>query len=218
VKPGSPTHAVPGYDVRILDDAGGEVAPGVEGAVALRLPLPPGTLTTLWNADDRFVESYLRRFPGFYASGDGGYVDDDGYLFVLGRTDDVINVAGHRLSTGSMEEVLATHPDVAECAVIAVPDELRGEVPLGLVVLQAGSERDPGALRDELVALVRERIGAIACFRDARVVSRLPKTRSGKILRATMRRMAARREYAVPSTIEDAGVLTEIEPELVRAP
>jgi propionyl-CoA synthetase len=217
VKPGSPTRAVPGYDVRILRDGGEEAAPGESGAVAIRLPLPPGTLPTLWHADDRFQVSYLERFPGFYTTGDGGHIDEDGYLYVMGRIDDVINVAGHRLSTGAMEEVLATHPDVAECAVFGVPDELRGQVPLGLVVLKAGAERDPGELEAELVRLVRQKIGAVAYFRQARVVQRLPKTRSGKILRATMRAIAAGQDYAVPSTIDDPAILPEIA-EVLTAP
>ena len=210
VKPGSPSRPVPGYDIRILDEQGGEVEAGVEGAVAVRLPLPPGTLTTLWRADDRFEDAYMRAHPGYYTTGDGGHVDEDGYLFVMGRVDDVINVAGHRLSTGAIEEVLAGHPDVAECAVIGVPDELRGQVPLGLVVLKAGADRDPGEVDAELVARVREQVGAFACYRETRVVERLPKTRSGKILRATMRSIAAGREYAVPSTIDDPVALEEI--------
>jgi propionyl-CoA synthetase len=210
VKAGSPTGAVPGYDVRILREDGEEADAGEDGAIAIRLPLPPGNLPTLWHADDRYVESYLTRFPGHYVTGDGGRFDEDGYLFVMGRIDDVINVAGHRLSTGAMEEVLATHPDVAECAVIGVPDELRGEVPLGFVVLKAGVHRDHGDVAAELVQLVREQIGAVAYFRDARVVGRLPKTRSGKILRGTMRSIAAGRDYTVPSTIDDPAILDEI--------
>ena len=210
VKPGSPTRAVPGYDVRILRGDGSEAAPGEEGAIAIRLPLPPGTLPTLWGDDDRYRAGYLSAFPGHYITGDGGVMDADAYLFVMGRIDDVINVAGHRLSTGAIEEVVAGHPDVAECAVFAVPDELRGHVPLGLVVLKAGAERDPDELRAELVAMVRDQVGAVACFRDSRVVDRLPKTRSGKILRATMRAMAEGRDVTVPSTIEDPAVLDEI--------
>ena len=210
VKPGSPSLPVPGYRVGILDAGGDALPSGEQGAIAVRLPLPPGALPTLWQDDDRCVTSYLARYPGWYLTGDGGYLDDDGYLFVMGRIDDVINVAGHRLSTGAMEEVVATHPDVAECAVFGVPDELRGEVPLGLVVLKAGAGRDAAELRDELVALVRERIGAVACFRDARVVPRLPKTRSGKVLRATMRDIAAGREYTVPATIDDPAIIGEI--------
>jgi propionyl-CoA synthetase len=210
VKPGSPAKPVPGYDVRVLGADGRELGPGEEGDIAVRLPLPPGTSPTLWNADDRFVESYLVRHPGFYTTGDGGHVDEDGYLFVMGRVDDVINVAGHRLSTGAMEEVLASHPDVAECAVIGVPDELKGHVPLGLVVLKAGAGLDGGELEAELVALVRERIGPVASFKRAVVVPRLPKTRSGKILRAAMRGLAEGREVAVPPTIEDPAALDEV--------
>ncbi|MBM3683273.1 MAG: propionyl-CoA synthetase [Actinobacteria bacterium] len=210
LKPGSPSRAVPGFDVRILDDDGAEVPAGTEGAVVVRLPLPPGCLPTLWQDDDRFVTSYLARHPGWYLTGDGGHLDDDGYLFVMGRVDDVINVAGHRLSTGAMEEVLATHPDVAECAVVGAADALKGQVPLGFVVTKAGRDRDPEDLRAELVALVRERIGAVASFRDVRVVARLPKTRSGKILRATMRAIADDRAYTVPSTIDDPAILDEI--------
>ena len=210
LKPGSPSRAVPGFDVRILDDAGAEVPAGTEGAVVVRLPLPPGCLPTLWQDDERFVASYLARHPGWYLTGDGGHIDADGYLYVMGRVDDVINVAGHRLSTGAMEEVLATHPDVAECAVVGAADELKGQVPLGFVVTKAGRDRDAEELRAELVALVRERIGAVASFRDVRVVARLPKTRSGKILRATMRAIADDRPYTVPSTIDDPVILDEI--------
>jgi propionyl-CoA synthetase len=210
-KPGSPSRPVPGYDVRILGESGDPLGAGEEGAVSVRLPLPPGTLSTLWRADERFVESYLSAFPGYYATGDGGFIDDDGYLFVMGRVDDVINVAGHRLTTGAIEEVLASHPDVAECAVIGIPDELRGQVPLGLVVLKAGADRKPDELNTELVALVRDQVGAFAYYRETRVVGRLPKTRSGKILRATMRSIAAGKEVAVPSTIDDPGALAEIE-------
>ncbi|MDR8410176.1 propionyl-CoA synthetase [Nonomuraea sp. 3-1Str] len=210
VKPGSPTKPVPGYDVRILDPAGEECPPGVEGAVTLRLPLPPGTLPTLYHDDARFAESYLSRYPGHYLTGDGGYVDEDGYLFVMGRIDDVINVAGHRLSTGQMEEVIASHPDVAECAVIGVADDLKGELPVGFVVLKAGADRDPADVEREVAALVRERIGPVAAFRRTVVVGRLPKTRSGKILRGTMRDIAAGRPYRAPSTIEDPAALDEI--------
>jgi propionyl-CoA synthetase len=211
IKPGSPTLPVAGYDVRILGARDEPRGAGEEGAIAIRLPLPPGTLTTLWQADDRFVESYLSTHAGFYATGDGGYVDEDGYLFVMGRIDDVINVAGHRISTGAIEQVLAGHTDVAECAVIAVPDELRGHVPLGLVVLKSGADREPGELEAELVELVRDQVGAFACLRTARVVARLPKTRSGKILRATLRKLAAGEEYRAPSTIDDPAILDEIE-------
>ena len=216
VKPGSPTRPVPGYDVRILGEGGEELGRNEEGAIAIRLPLPPGTLTTLWNADDRFLDSYLAAFPGHYVTGDGGRVDGDGYLWVMGRIDDVINVAGHRISTGALEEVVSAHPDVAECAVIGVPDELKGQLPVGLVVLKAGADRDPAELQAELVASVRAEVGAFACFTDARVVERLPKTRSGKILRATIRSIAAGREYTVPSTIDDPAILGEVAEALDR--
>ena len=210
VKAGSPTVAVPGYDVRVLDERGREVEPGTEGAICIRLPLPPGTLPTLWGDDDRFVSSYLSAFDGYYLSGDGGYIDEDGYVFVMGRTDDVINVAGHRLSTGSMEAVLAQHPAVAECAVIGVADALKGQLPRGLVVLKAGHDVDHDQLATELVAAVRDQIGPVAAFKHVRVVSALPKTRSGKILRKTMRQIADGETPAVPGTIEDAGVLDTI--------
>jgi propionyl-CoA synthetase len=210
VKAGSPTRAVPGYDVRILDEAGVEVPAGVDGAVAIRLPLPPGTLPTLWNDDDRYLSSYLERFEGHYTTGDGGHLDEDGYLFVMGRIDDVINVAGHRLSTGAMEAVLAEHPAVAECAVIGVHDELKGQVPLGIVVCKAGVEVDDATLRAELVAGVRAEIGAVASFKEVVVVQRLPKTRSGKILRRTMRSIADGQRYEVPATIDDPAILQEI--------
>ena len=211
-KAGSPTRPVPGYDVRVIDDEGAEVPAGVTGAIAIRTPLPPGTLPTLWGDDERFVSSYLTAHPGSYVTGDGGSFDEDGYLFVMGRIDDVINVAGHRLSTGEMEEIVAGHPDVAECAVIGVPDELRGQLPLGLVVLKDGAGRDPAELEAELVALVRREIGPIACFRTAHVVARLPKTRSGKILRKTLREIAEGRDPQVPSTIDDPAVLGELTP------
>ncbi len=193
----------------------GEPVPaGTEGAIAIRLPLPPGTLPTLWGDDERYVASYLSAFHGYYLTGDGGYVDEDGYLYVMGRTDDVINVAGHRLSTGSMEEVLAQHPAVAECAVIGVADPLKGQVPRGFVVLKAGVTADPEDIRRELVSLVREEIGAVAAFRDVTVVGGLPKTRSGKILRKTMREIADGKDAVVPSTIEDEGVLDSLRPAL----
>ncbi len=214
IKPGSPTVPVPGYAVEILDEHGKPVPPGTEGAICLRLPLPPGTLPTLWGDDDRYVASYLSTFDGYYLSGDGGYLDDDGYLFVMGRTDDVINVAGHRLSTGSMEAVIAAHPAVAECAVIGVADPLKGQLPRGFVVLKAGVTDDPDDIGRELVARVREEIGAVAAFRDVTVVGGLPKTRSGKILRKTMREIADGKEPVVPSTIEDPGVLDTLRPSL----
>src|SRR5437763_131043 len=212
VKPGSPTVPVPGYDVRVLDAAGDEAPDGQDGEIAVRLPLPPGCLPTLWGDDERYVESYLSRHPGFYTTGDGGYRDAERYLYVMGRIDDVINVAGHRLSTGAIEQVLASHPAVAECAVIGVPDDLKGEVPRGFVVLKAGAATDPQTLRAELVALVRDQIGAVASFRDVAVVPALPKTRSGKILRKTMRGIAAGREEPVPSTIDDPGTLDALRP------
>jgi propionyl-CoA synthetase len=218
IKPGSPTVPVPGFDVRVLDPSGAEVARSTEGAICLKLPLPPGTLPTLWNDDDRFVASYLSAYDGYYLTGDGGYVDDDGYLFVMGRTDDVINVAGHRLSTGSMEAVVAGHPAVAECAVIGVTDELKGQVPRGLVVLKAGVQIDPDVLRAELVARVRDEIGAVASFRQVDIVAALPKTRSGKILRRSMRAIADGRDEPVPSTIEDPGVLDALRSTLQKQP
>ncbi|MBA3234078.1 MAG: propionyl-CoA synthetase [Propionibacteriales bacterium] len=210
IKAGSPSLPVPGYDVRVLDERGREVAAGTEGAICLKLPLPPGTLPTLWGDDDRYVSSYLAAFDGYYLSGDGGYVDDDGYVFVMGRTDDVINVAGHRLSTGSIEAVLAQNPAVAECAVIGVADPLKGQLPRGFVVLKAGREVDHAQLTAELVAAVRDEIGPVAALREVSVVAALPKTRSGKILRKTMRQLADGDDPAVPSTIEDAAVLDAI--------
>ncbi len=210
IKPGSPTRPVPGWDVRILDERGEPLPPNREGAVAVKLPLPPGTLPTLWRNDERYVESYLSTFPGHYLTGDGGFVDEDGYLFVMGRIDDVINVAGHRLSTGAMEAVLATHQQVAECAVIGAHDPMKGQVPVGFVVLKAGVDRDPAEIRRELVAMVREEIGPVAAFKEVLVVDRLPKTRSGKILRGTMRKIADAQEVDVPSTIDDPAILDEI--------
>lgn len=210
VKPGSPTQPVPGYQVAIVDGNGSPVAAGVEGEIVIRQPLPPGTLTTLYKADKRFVDVYFSRHPGSYLTGDGGHFDADGYLWVMGRVDDVINVAGHRLSTGAIEEVLARHPAIAECAVIGVKDQIKGQVPLGLVVLKAGVEVDPEGLRSELILAVRESIGAVASFRNVEIVPRLPKTRSGKILRSTMRAIADGREYSVPSTIEDPMALDAI--------
>jgi propionyl-CoA synthetase len=214
IKPGSPTVPVPGYQVEVLDEHGSAVGPGEEGAICLKLPLPPGTLATLWRDDERYVNSYLSVFEGYYLSGDGGYVDEDGYLYVMGRTDDVINVAGHRLSTGSMEAVIATHPAVAESAVIGVADPLKGQLPRAFVVLKSGIEQDPDDIARELVAKVRDEIGAVAAFRDVTVVGGLPKTRSGKILRKTMREIADGKDANVPSTIEDAGVLDRLRPAL----
>ena len=212
VKPGSPTVPMPGYDIRILRADGTEAPPDEDGDIAVRLPLPPGTLPTLWQDDERFIESYLSRHPGHYLTGDGGHFDEDGYLWVMGRTDDVINVAGHRLSTGAMEEVIAAHPAVAECAVVGVHDDLKGQLPHGYVVLKSGVDITPERLRDELVAAVRERIGPVASFKDVVVVPALPKTRSGKILRSTMRGIADGRPVQVPSTIEDPAVLEVLRP------
>ena len=209
---GSPTMPVPGYDVRILDADGGEAQPGQTGDIVVRLPLPPGCLPTLWRDDERFAASYLSAHPGCYTTGDGGYRDADGYLYVMGRIDDVINVAGHRLSTGQMEEVLASHPAVAECAVIGVHDETKGQVPRGFVVLKAGVSAAPADVSAELVQLIRERIGAVAALRRVDVVTALPKTRSGKILRKTMRGIADGRDEPVPSTIEDPAVLDALRP------
>jgi propionyl-CoA synthetase len=213
-KPGSPSVPVPGYDVQVLDEFGEPVGPGTEGAICIRLPMPPGCFPTLWNDDERYVSGYLSAYPGWYLTGDGGYKDADGYLYVMGRTDDVINVAGHRLSTGSMEAVLAGHPAVAECAVVGVHDELKGQVPRGFVVLKAGVVADPQTLRAELVQAVRDQIGAVAALRDIDVVAALPKTRSGKILRKTMREIADGKTPVVPSTIEDASVLDSLAPVL----
>ena len=211
VKAGSVGPAAPGWDVRALDANGNDVAPGDVGAIACKLPLPPGTLTGLWQAEDRFRDSYLATFPGYYETGDAGFVDEDGYIHVMSRTDDVINVAGHRLSTGAIEEVLAGHSDVAECAVIGAADKLKGQLPLGFLVLKAGVDRNNGDIVDEAVSLVREQVGPVAAFKNAVVVDRLPKTRSGKILRGTMRKIADSEDYKVPATIEDPGVLEEIE-------
>jgi propionyl-CoA synthetase len=210
VKPGSPTVAVPGYDVRVLDEAGRDVAPDAIGNIAIRLPLPPGTTPTLWNADERFEAAYLQRYPGCYLTGDAGRKDEDGYLHIMSRIDDVINVAGHRLSTGAMEEVLAGHPDVAECAVFGVDDALKGQLPLGLVVLKDGRTIDQVQLCAELVDKVRSEIGAVAAFKHVAVVDRLPKTRSGKILRGTMQSIANARPYKLPATIDDPAILSEI--------
>ena len=214
IKPGSPTKPMPGWDVRIVDSSGRPMPPGEDGAIVIKLPLPPGALPTLWNDDDRYVRSYLTAFDGFYLTGDGGHIDEDGYLYVMGRTDDVINVAGHRLSTGGMEEALASHPAVAECAVIGVADTFKGQVPRGFVVLKAGVDRPEEELRAELVAIVRERIGAVASLREVAVVKGLPKTRSGKILRKTMRGIADGLDEPVPSTIDDVAVLDALRPVL----
>ena len=210
IVPGSPARAVPGYDVQVLDRDGSPVAPGEIGALVIKSPLPPGTFTTLWNAEDRYVKAYFSRYPGYYETGDAGYIDANGYVFVMARTDDVINVAGHRLSTGAMEEVLADHPDVAECAVIGIADKLKGQLPLGLLVLNAGVNRDPGAIVAEVIQQVRDRIGPVAAFKHCAVVSRLPKTRSGKILRGTMRSIADGEPWKMPATIDDPAIMDEI--------
>ena len=216
VKLGSPTLPLPGYDVQILAEDGTPMPAGQLGAVAIRLPLPPGTLPTLWNAEKRFVKSYLTTFPGYYETGDAGVIDEEGYLYIMARTDDVINVAGHRLSTGAMEEVLANHPDVAECAVIGVADELKGQMPLGFLCLNRGCDRDPEVVIKECVKLVRDKIGPVAAFKSAIVVERLPKTRSGKILRGVMVKIADGQEWKTPATIDDPATLTEIGESLSR--
>jgi propionyl-CoA synthetase len=210
VKPGSPSRAVPGWDVRVLDEGRREVPRGTIGSIVCKLPLPPGTLPTLWNADARFQRAYLEEFPGYYKTADAGYIDEDGYIYVMARTDDIINVAGHRLSTGAMEEVLAAHPDVAECAVIGVADALKGQLPVGFLVLNAGVDRGDPEIVQEVVRMVRERIGPVAAFKTATVVKRLPKTRSGKILRGTMRAIADGESYRLPATIDDPAILDEI--------
>ena len=211
VKYGSPTRAAPGYDLRVVDASGEEVKRGEIGAIVIKLPLPPGSLPTLWNADERYVKSYLATYPGYYETADAGYLDEEGYVYVMARTDDIINVAGHRLSTGAMEEVLASHPDVAECAVIGVADALKGQVPVGFLVLKAGVKRDEEEIVQDVLKMVRERIGPVAAFKSATVVRRLPKTRSGKILRGTMQRIADSEPYKVPATIDDPAILPEIE-------
>jgi propionyl-CoA synthetase len=210
IKHGSPTVAMPGYDIRVVDEATKEVATGQMGSIVVKLPLPPSCLPTLWEQDERFVESYLSEFPGHYKTADAGFKDEDGYIWVMGRTDDIINVAGHRLSTGGMEEVLASHPDVAECAVLGIKDELKGEVPCGFIVLKAGVNRPPEEIEKEIVALVREKIGPVAAFKLAITVHRLPKTRSGKILRGTMKKIADNEPWTMPATIDDPAILDEI--------
>jgi propionyl-CoA synthetase len=210
VKPGSPTKATPGYDVRVLSDENQEMPPGQIGSIAIKLPMPPACLPTLWNNDAGFETSYLTKHPGYYLTGDAGYRDEDGYLYIMSRVDDIINVAGHRLSTGAMEEVLSAHPDVAECAVVGVADEIKGEVPVGFVVTKAGVSRPDGELVRELVDRIRQQIGPVAAFKTALVVTRLPKTRSGKILRGTMKRIADSQAYAAPATIDDPAILGEI--------
>ncbi len=211
VKAGSSTKPVPGYNLQVLDADGKIAPPGTDGILAVKLPLPPGTLLTLWNAEERFLNSYMNVYPGYYFTADGGNIDKDGYVFVMGRVDDVINVAGHRLSTGAMEEIIAKHPDVAECAVFGVEDNLKGQLPVGTVVLKAGVNRDPAELKKELAQMIREQIGPIACYKDTAIVARLPKTRSGKILRGIMRKIADGQPYSMPATIDDPAILGEIE-------
>ena len=218
VKPGSSTVPMPGYDIHILSDEGHPVPQRTLGNIVVKLPLPPGCLPALWNADERFGPSYTDEFPGFYKTADAGFRDEHGYLFIMGRTDDIINVAGHRLSTGAMEEVLASHKDVAECAVIGAADALKGELPMGFVVLKAGVTREHADIEREIVALVRDRIGPVAAFKTVRVVARLPKTRSGKVLRGTMKKIADGIEYQVPPTIDDPAILDEIEAVLSNRP
>jgi len=216
VKHGSPTVPLPGWDVRIVDEAAKPVDDGTMGSIVIKLPLPPGALPTLWQDDERMRESYLREYPGYYKTADAGYRDSDGYFYIMGRTDDIINVAGHRLSTGGMEEVLASHPDVAECAVIGAKDELKGEAPLGFIVLKAGINREAAVIEREIVALVREKIGPVASFKTAVTVDRLPKTRSGKILRGTMKKIADKDPWSMPATIDDPAIFGEIEGALKR--
>ena len=210
LKNGSPTFPMPGYNVQVLDEEGKTCKPGETGNIVIHLPLPPSCLPTLWNDDERFKQSYLSQYPGYYITGDEGIKDEDGYIFVMGRVDDVINVAGHRLSTGEMEELIAGHPDIAECAVTGIDDELRGQVPVGFVVLKDGTQISQDKMQEELIAIIRKNIGAVACFKQAGIVKRLPKTRSGKILRKTIRKLASETEVAVPPTIDDPLILEEI--------
>jgi len=210
IKQGSPTKAVPGMDVQVVDDDAKPVEAGKVGALVVKLPLPPGTFPTLWNADKRFIDAYLSEFPGYYKTADAGFIDEDGYVFVMSRTDDIINVAGHRLSTGAMEEVLAAHPDVAECAVVGVADQLKGQLPVGFLVLNAGVDRADTEIVAEVVKMVRNEIGPVAAFKTATVVKRLPKTRSGKILRGTIQKIADDVKWKMPATIDDPAILDEI--------
>jgi propionyl-CoA synthetase len=211
VKHGSATKPVPGWNLQAVNAESTPLGAGQIGALVVKLPLPPGTLPTLWNNDEGFKAAYLEEFPGYYKTADAGFLDEDNYVFVMSRTDDIINTAGHRLSTGAMEEVLADHPDVAECAVFGVADDLKGQLPLGLLVLKAGVTRDAREITDEVIQMVRDRIGPVASFKTATVVKRLPKTRSGKILRGTMQKMADNIAYKMPATIDDPTILDEIE-------
>ncbi len=217
VKHGSPTRPVPGWDLRVVDDNNNEVPAGTIGALVVGTPLPPGAFPTLWNAHERYLDTYFTEFPGYYKTADAGYIDEDGYAYIMARTDDIINVAGHRLSTGAMEEVLAAHVDVAECAVIGVADQLKGQIPVGFLVLKAGVNRPHPEIESEVVALVRQRIGPVAAFKTAVVVERLPKTRSGKILRGTMQKVADRETWKMPATIDDPEIMAEIEAALKQA-
>ena len=210
VKHGSPTVPMPGYQVDVVDEASKPVPAGTMGSIVIKLPMPPACLPTLWEQDTRFREAYLTEFPGYYKTSDAGYKDEDGYVFVMGRTDDIINVAGHRLSTGGMEEILASHPDVAECAVLGIKDSIKGEVPCGFLVLKAGVTRQSSDVEKDVVALVREKLGPVAAFKLAITVGRLPKTRSGKILRGTIKKIADGDAWTMPATIEDPKVLDEI--------
>jgi propionyl-CoA synthetase len=214
IKPGSPTKAAPGWDIQVLDPDGNNVGPGDIGAIVVKLPLPPGTLPTLWEKDQIYIDKYLKTFDGYYETADAGFIDSDGYVFVMARTDDIINVAGHRLSTGGMEEAISGHPDVAECAVMGVEDQLKGQIPLGLLVLNAGVTKDQDEIIKEVIQRVREQIGPVAAFKTATVVKRLPKTRSGKVLRGTMRSIADKKEWKLPATIDDPTSLDEIEESL----
>ena len=216
VKLGSPSVAMPGYDIRVLDDGGSEVPRGTLGSIAIKLPLPPGTLPTLWKADQLYFDKYLKEFPGYYSTGDAGYMDEDDYVYIMARTDDVINVAGHRLSTGAIEEVLASHADVAECAVVGAADELKGQLPLGFLCLNEGCENPHEQVVSECVALVRQEIGPVAAFKTASVVPRLPKTRSGKILRGMIAKIADGESFKTPATIDDPAILDEISEALVK--
>ncbi|MCH6566460.1 MAG: AMP-binding protein, partial [Proteobacteria bacterium] len=214
VKPGSSTVAVPGFNVEILDEQGNRLANNKQGYISIKLPLPPSCLTSIWGDVERFKATYLENYPGYFVTGDGGYIDDDGYIYIMGRVDDVINVAGHRLSTGEMEEIVARHPMVAECAVIGRYDELKGQLPMGFVILKNSADANPEKIVQELISMVREEIGAVAAFKEALIVARLPKTRSGKILRKTLRCIVDGEPYTVPSTIEDPASLDEIKAQL----
>ena len=215
VKIGSPTVPMPGYEIDILDSNGKKLSSNTLGSIVVKLPLPPGALPTLWNADQRYIDSYLKAFPGYYETGDAGIIDDDGYVYIMARTDDVINVAGHRLSTGAMEEVLAGHPDVAECAVVGINDELKGQLPIGFLCLTAGVNRPHKTIAAECIKLMRDKIGPIAAFKLAAIIDRLPKTRSGKILRATMAKIANGEKFKTPATIDDPAIIEEIKLALV---